>query len=95
LPEQVGDAALLFDPHNCEQVADAIAGVMGNPDVCDDLRTKGFRRMKDFNWTRSAKAYRAVYRRAAGVSLTEEDRWLLQWDWMREPDKSRPMEVCC
>jgi hypothetical protein len=32
---------------------------------------------------RTAKAYRAVYRRAAAVSLTEEDRWLLQWDWMR------------
>jgi len=95
LPEQVADAALLFDPENREQIADAIIGVLRNSDVSDDLRTKGFRRMKDFDWTRTAKAYRAVYRRAAGVPLTEEDRWLLQWDWMREADKAQPAEVYC
>ena len=39
--------------------------------------------MKDFDVLRTAKAYRAVYRRTAGARLTEEDRWLLQWDWMR------------
>jgi hypothetical protein len=27
-----------------------------------------------------------VYRQAAGRTLTEEDRWLLQWNWMRDPD---------
>jgi hypothetical protein len=50
-----------------------------------ELVERGHRRVKDFDWTRTAKAYRAVYRRAAGVVLTDEDRWLLEWDWMREP----------
>jgi hypothetical protein len=39
----------------------------------------------DFSWERTAKAYRAVYRRAACRPLTDEDRWLLSWDWMRDP----------
>jgi glycosyltransferase involved in cell wall biosynthesis len=87
LPEQVGDAALLFDPFDPEDIAGAIAEIMTKPQLRDDLRSKGFRRLKDFDWSRTAKCYRAVYRRAANVRLTEEDRWLLQWDWMREPQR--------
>jgi hypothetical protein len=50
------------------------------------LRNRGLHRLRDFSWERTAKAYRAVYRSAAGRELTEEDRWLLSWDWMREPE---------
>jgi len=87
LPEQVGDAALLFNPLDSRDIADAITILMTKPEVRQDLRKRGFRRLKDFDWGRTARAYRAVYRRAAGVTLNEEDRWLLQWDWMRDPTK--------
>ena len=49
-----------------------------------ELRKRGYRRLKDFDWQRTARAYRAVYRRAAGHSLTEEDRRLLAWNWMTD-----------
>ncbi len=84
LPEQAADAALIFDPHSVETVAAAVAEMATNGQLREDLRRRGTRRLADFSWGRSAKAYRAVYRRAAGLALSEEDRWLLAWDWMRE-----------
>jgi glycosyltransferase involved in cell wall biosynthesis len=83
LPEQVRDAALLFDPTDVVSIADAVAKVTLDPEVRQELRLRGHERLKDFDMVRTAKAYRAVYRRASGTPLTEEDRWLLQWNWMR------------
>ena len=90
LPDQMGDAGLLFDATDVSAVADAIQKMATDADLRRQLVERGYRRVKDFDWARTAKAYRAVYRRAAGIRLDEEDRWLLQWDWMREPNKSRP-----
>ena len=93
LPEQAGDAALLFDPFSAEAIADAVAKMATNPDLREDLRRRGARRLQDFSWERTAKAYRAVYRRAAGYPLTDEDKWLLSWDWMREPQRKKEAEA--
>ena len=49
----------------------------------EELRRRGSQRLGDFSLERTAKAYRAVYRRAAGQALGEEDRWLLTHDWTR------------
>jgi glycosyltransferase involved in cell wall biosynthesis len=85
LPEQVLDAGLIFDPHDAASIADAIAKLVADPMLRQDLVSRGYRRLQDFDCQRTAKAYRAVYRSAAGVALTEEDRRLLRWDWMRQP----------
>jgi glycosyltransferase involved in cell wall biosynthesis len=89
LPEQVRDAALLFNPTDTDAIADAIARATTDADLRSELRTRGYERLKDFDLLRTAKAYRAVYRRAGGFPLTEEDRWLLEWDWMREAAQPR------
>jgi glycosyltransferase involved in cell wall biosynthesis len=85
LPDQVADAALLFDPNGVESISNAIATLSSNSELRGQLRERGYQRLRDFDCERTAKAYRAVYRRAAGYPLTEEDRWLLSWDWMRHP----------
>ena len=77
LPEQVGDAALLFDPRSVQDISDALARMATDPSLRETLRQRGFARLPRFNWEATAKAYRAVYRHAAGCSLTEEDRHLL------------------
>lgn len=82
LPEQVQEAALLFDPLNPKDIGEAIAKIVTKPDIREGLRTCGFRRLKDFDWERAAKAYRAVYRRAAGFPLTDEDRFLLDGNFL-------------
>lgn len=81
LPEQVAGAALLFDPFSVEEIAGALARMATGQSLRDDLRRRGARRLADFSLERTAKAYRAVYRRAAGHALGDEDRWLLSRDW--------------
>ena len=83
LPEQAAGAALLFDPFDVETIARALARMATEEGLRDELRWQGTRRLGDFSLERTAKAYRAVYRRAAGQRLDEEDRQLLGWDWMR------------
>jgi glycosyltransferase involved in cell wall biosynthesis len=83
LPEQAGGAALMFDPTSVESIADAVGRVWADAELREDLRRRGARRLEDFSPERTAKAYRAVYRRAAGLALGEEDRWLLTHDWTR------------
>lgn len=85
LPEQVGDAGLLFDAADVSAIANALQRMAGDARLRQELVQRGYRRVKDFDWLRTAKAYRAVYRRAAGVTLSEEDQWLLAWDWMKRP----------
>jgi glycosyltransferase involved in cell wall biosynthesis len=87
LPDQVADAGLLFDPLDTAAIGAAIERLMTDDALCDDLRARGRRRLDDFDWTRTAKGYRAVYRRVAGRGLTDEDRRLLSWDWARFPER--------
>ena len=89
LPDQVKDAGLLFDPHSVESIADAMRKLSADSSLRQELRTSGIRRLKDFDLGRTSRALRAVYRRAARFPLTEEDRWLLNWDWMRDSHGNR------
>ncbi len=88
LPQQAGDAALLFDPYDAHAIAEAVARMATDPALRETLRANGQRRLRDFPWDRTARAYRAVYRRAAGHTLIGEEKDLLAWDWMR--DAHRP-----
>lgn len=85
LPELVLDGAVLFDPHSVESIADAIGRMTTDAGLRDTMRERGVRRIADFNWERSARAYRALYRRAAGIPLDEEEQHLLSWDWGNHP----------
>lgn len=83
LPDQVADAALLFDPFVVKEIATALARMTTDSTLREDLRRRGTHRLKDYSLERTAKAYRAVYRRAGGHELNEEDRHLLAGDVMR------------
>lgn len=96
LPDQVKDAGVLFDPRNIDSIANALVRLATDEALRDDLRQRGRRRYADFDWARTAKAYRAVYRQAGDVPLTAEDEWLLQWDWLRDPQRrpaAAPLET--
>jgi glycosyltransferase involved in cell wall biosynthesis len=84
LPEQAGEAALLFDPLSVESIAEAVGRMSRDPGLRQRLKEQGARRLVNFNWERTARAYRAVYRRAAGFELSENDRRLLACDWSTE-----------
>lgn len=79
LPEQVGDAGMLFDPFDPASIGAAIEQAIFDQDLRKDLTAKGHRRLSDFDWDRTARAYRAVYRKTAGQRLSPEDARLLDW----------------
>jgi len=81
LPDQVQDAGLLFDPASVPEIAQAIETLMTDTTVRDRLQARGRQRLMDFDWVRTAKCYRAVYRRVAHRPLSDEDRSLLSVDW--------------
>lgn len=86
LPEQSanGTAALLFDPFSVEEISSAIKRLATNETLRAELQVNGFKRLKDFDLSRTLRAYRAIYRKTAGAELSEEDRFLLSWDWMSD-----------
>ena len=87
LPEQAAGAGLLFDPLSVEEMAAALARMTSESTLRETLRLRGQRRLNDFSFERTARAYRAVYRRAARRELSEEDRSILSRDWMWESAK--------
>jgi glycosyltransferase involved in cell wall biosynthesis len=62
LPEVAGDAALFFDPHDSQQLAQLICGLVAEPSLRHELRRKGFHRVQQFSWERTAYATLQVYR---------------------------------
>jgi glycosyltransferase involved in cell wall biosynthesis len=61
LPEVVGDAALLIDPHDPKAIAEAMRRVLMDSDLREDLRQRGLRRVKEFSWERSVRRVREIY----------------------------------
>ena len=61
LPEVVSDAALLVDPHKPDELAHAITRLIENPQLQEELRQKGYERVKQFTWAESARKMLSVY----------------------------------
>jgi glycosyltransferase involved in cell wall biosynthesis len=77
LPEQAGDAALLFDPRSPDEIAEAIRLLWTEPDLRETLIARGHVRIRSSSWRDTARTFRAHYRRIAGRELLEEDRELV------------------
>jgi len=78
LPEQAGDAALLFDPHNPDEMAEAIRRLWTDESLRAQLVDRGHARLSRLSWNRTARIFRAHYRNIAGRLLNEEDQELLR-----------------
>jgi glycosyltransferase involved in cell wall biosynthesis len=74
LPEVVGDAALLIDPHNTSELARAMLQVLENEQLREELRQKGYARAQHFTWPKSASKMLSVYQRLydGATSFTDE-----------------------
>jgi len=54
LPEVAGDAALLVNPENSRELAEAIGRISDEPALASDLRQAGLERVKRFTWANVA-----------------------------------------
>ena len=70
LPEVAGDAALLVDPYNVEDIAHAMRRILADQALAQDLRARGLKRAAQFSWERTARETLAVYEQVLGEKLT-------------------------
>lgn len=65
LPEVVGDAAWQVDPTDTEDIAKAMAKIIEDKSLALDLRTKGLKQAKKFDWKTTAEKTLQVYNQLA------------------------------
>jgi glycosyltransferase involved in cell wall biosynthesis len=77
LREQTAGAALTFDPEQPESIAATLERAWVDAALREKLRRRGRECARAYSWDRTARVYRAHYRRIAGRPLAEEDRSLV------------------
>jgi glycosyltransferase involved in cell wall biosynthesis len=70
LPEVVGDAGMLVDPTDAEQIARAMERLLTDGDLRDSLRARGLERARTFTWQRTAGDTVTVYNLAVTNAAT-------------------------
>jgi glycosyltransferase involved in cell wall biosynthesis len=66
LPEVAGAAALLFDPRDEAEISSALARLLDDAALAEDLRARGLARAREFTWEHTARLTLQSYARAAG-----------------------------
>ena len=78
LPEQVGDAAVTFDPYEVAAIAGALGRLWTDEELRSQLVERGRSNASRYSWLTTAMVFRAHYRHLAGLDLNEEDQLLLR-----------------
>lgn len=65
LPEVVGDAGLMADPYDTDEIADGLIRLIEDSCLRDELRHKGLIRARQFNWDKTAELTWQVLHQAA------------------------------
>lgn len=55
LPEVAGDACILVDPYNIDEICDAIMKILGSEELQKEMREKGIEQAKKFSWETCGK----------------------------------------
>jgi len=66
LPEVAGEGALFFNPLSVQEMAEAIARVLKDKTLRENLQKKGFENVARFSWEKTARETVAVYERVYG-----------------------------
>lgn len=62
MPEEVGDAGLLFDPNDPDDLCAKMETLLSNPKLREEFIRKGLERAKLFSWEKCAKETLAVFK---------------------------------
>jgi len=60
----LGDAALYFDPTDAEEIAKKIQLGITDKNLREELKLKGFERIKNFSWAKMAEEILKIYEHA-------------------------------
>ena len=64
LPEVLGDAGLLVDPDDPDQIASAIDRMLNDETLAASCASRGAARARQFDWPHTARLVHAAYQRA-------------------------------
>ena len=64
LPEVVGDAGQLIDPHDVDELTVSMWRVLNDSELREQMREKGLRQAGRFSWERAARETMEIYRKA-------------------------------
>lgn len=64
-PEVVGDAGIMVNPYDPDQIADAIYRVTSDDEIRKTMRKKGLEQTKKFSWEKGAKECVSLFERAS------------------------------
>lgn len=62
LPEVGGDAAVYFDPQSEASLKDALTMVLHDEQLRNTLKSKGYKQLEKFSWTKSAEETKDLYK---------------------------------
>ncbi|NCN99776.1 glycosyltransferase family 4 protein [Candidatus Falkowbacteria bacterium] len=62
LPEVVGEAAIMINPFDSEEIAEALASILIDDDLRESLINKGYERAKLFSWDKTAGEYLQLFK---------------------------------
>ncbi len=74
IPEVVGDAGLLVDPYNVDDIATALQRVITDDALRAELIERGLRRAARFSWAKAADMTMETYRRALSSAARQYAR---------------------
>ena len=80
LPEVVGNAALLVNPNDQEQIARVLERVVKDVDLRRDMRARGAEQVKKFNWARAARNIVGIYYETYNKKNGKTDGSFLSFD---------------
>jgi glycosyltransferase involved in cell wall biosynthesis len=63
MPEVVGDAGILVDPHHSQTIADAVSRLIDDPIYYRELRERGLSKIESCTWVKVAQQMSEVYKR--------------------------------
>ena len=79
LPGQAGDAALVFDPENTDQMAESIWRIVVDTHLRHQLISNATRKIQNYSWDKTARRFRSLYRIIGGTSTSEDTPMLNEY----------------
>jgi len=65
LPEVMGEAGIMVNPYDTDNLAQAMRQVLTNSELRDDMIRKGLKQSKKFSWEKTARQTMEVYEKVA------------------------------
>ena len=62
MPEVAGEAALLVDPNNVQEIVEKMNNIVSSKILRKQLMESGFKRVKQFSWITTARQTLKVYK---------------------------------